>query len=168
MQARRPIIGVMGPGETASAQVQQTAFELGQQIARHNWVLLTGGRNAGVMDAASRGAALAGGLTLGILPGTEAAGLSDYVSVPILTGLGNARNGLNVLTSQVVVACGLGPGTVAEVALALKAGRPVVLLQMSELAVQFFQSLTPNAVTAAETVEAAIAQIQSALGSLSD
>ncbi|MEM9161837.1 MAG: cytochrome [Cyanobacteria bacterium P01_F01_bin.4] len=156
-----PLIGVMGPGAVAPDSICVTAYKLGCQIAQQGWVLLTGGRNVGVMDAASRGALDAGGLTVGILPDADAGALSDSVIIPIFTDMGSGRNNINVLSSQVVVACGLGAGTAAEIALAIKAKKPVVLMQMDSLTVSFFQRLGP--VTVAETVAIAIDQIKSCL-----
>lgn len=140
------IIGVMGPGETASANLQAVAYELGQQIAQQGWGLLTGGRDVGVMDAACRGAKSAAGLTIGILPSSSQMAMSAAVDIPILTGLGHARNVVNILSSQVVVACGLGAGTTSEVAIALKVHRPVILLQVPPDACAFFQSLNQSLV----------------------
>lgn len=122
------IIGVMGPGDGASAEDMRMAESLGKQIARNGWVLLTGGRPAGVMHAASRGAGAAGGTTVGILPGEDPSEASRHVGIPICTGMGSARNNINVLSSTVVVACGSGAGTLSEVMLAVKAGRPLILL----------------------------------------
>lgn len=65
----KTVIGVMGPGDNATKEECDSAFELGKLIANKGWILLTGGRNVGVMEAASRGAKEAGGLTIGILPG---------------------------------------------------------------------------------------------------
>jgi uncharacterized protein (TIGR00725 family) len=127
---RRTVIGVMGPG-AASVALERAAFELGRLIAREGWVLLTGGRNCGVMDAAGRGAkAIDGSITVGILPDSyHADGISDAVDIAIFTAMGDARNAINVQSSEVVVACGAAtPGTLSEVALALKAGRHVVVL----------------------------------------
>lgn len=140
------IIGVMGPGESATADLQATAYELGQHIAQQGWVLLTGGRKAGVMDAACRGAKSAEGLTIGILPGDSQAEMSAAVDIPILTGLGHARNVVNVLSSQVIVACGLGAGTTSEIAIALKVHRPVILLQVPPDDCAFFQCLNQSLV----------------------
>lgn len=128
----KTIIGVMGPGEGASGDDLRLAEELGGKIARNDWVLLTGGRPEGVMHAASRGARSAGGLTLGILPGDDPGEASEFVDLPICTGMGSARNNINVLTSAVVVACGSGAGTLSEVMLACKAGKPVILLNQTE------------------------------------
>ncbi|NIT61147.1 MAG: TIGR00725 family protein [Aliifodinibius sp.] len=128
----KPIIGVMGPGEGASQKDINHAYELGQLIAKQNWILLTGGRNTGVMDAASKGAKHSGGLTVGILPSESKDGISEFVDIPICTGMGSARNNINVLSSDVVIACGSGAGTISEVMLALKAHKPVILLNPSE------------------------------------
>ncbi|CAB5079813.1 predicted Rossmann fold nucleotide-binding protein [Olavius algarvensis associated proteobacterium Delta 3] len=123
------IIGVMGGGQVAETD-RGWAFRLGQLIAQHGWVLLNGGRNCGIMDASAKGAKSAGGLTIGILPDDNTAGVSDYIDIPIPTGMGSARNAINVLSSDIVVACSGGAGTVSEIALALKAGKTVVLLNM--------------------------------------
>ncbi len=126
---RRIVIGVMGGGSVSAADAAD-AYELGRQIALQGWVLLTGGRQAGIMEAASKGAAEHGGTTVGILPNDSDEDLSPHVHIPILTGMGSGRNIINVLTSQAVVACPGGAGTLSEIALALKHGRPVVLLNV--------------------------------------
>ena len=72
------------------------------------------------MDEVSKGAKDAGGLVVGVIPTSDRSGCSDAVDIAIVTGMGNARNNINVLSSDVVVACGMGPGTASEVALALK------------------------------------------------
>ena len=104
--------------------------------------MLTGGRDAGVMAAGDRGAKrVAGSLTIGILP-TASGPVAPGVDVAIFTGMGNARNAINVLSSRVVVACGTGgAGTASEVALALKSGRPVVLVGSPGRAERFFRRL---------------------------
>jgi len=124
------LIGVMGPGESATALDLQLAYQLGELIAQAGWVLLTGGRNVGVMDAASRGAKAANGLTVGILPDADSSQISSAIDIAIATDLGSARNNLNVLSSAVIIACGMGTGTASEVALALKAKKKVILLKV--------------------------------------
>ncbi|EFJ44178.1 hypothetical protein VOLCADRAFT_109938 [Volvox carteri f. nagariensis] len=168
MAPRKPIIGVMGPGQTnvhtePVDKLVELATELGKQIASHDWILLTGGRSLGVMDAACRGAKSAGGITVGILPGPDASDISDAVDIPIVTGLGSARDNVNALSSSVVVAVGMGPGTAAEVALALKARKPVILLATQPEAEKFFISLDASLVHVAENVEAAIVQVKALL-----
>jgi uncharacterized protein (TIGR00725 family) len=136
------IIGVMGAGEGASSSDVEAAFAIGGLIAKEGWVLLSGGRNVGIMDAASRGAKAAGGLTIGILPGDDRCALSAAVDIPILTGMGNARNVINSRSSEVVIACGSGGlGTISEIALAFKAQRPVILLNPDEDARALFEKM---------------------------
>ena len=126
---QKTVIGVMG-GSSVSAADAGDAYELGRQIAGQGWVLLNGGRHTGIMDAAAKGAAQNGGLTVGILPDDSDAGLSPHIQIPILTGMGSGRNIINVLSSHVVVACPGGAGTISEIALALKHSRPTVLLNV--------------------------------------
>jgi uncharacterized protein (TIGR00725 family) len=158
---RRKVVGVMGAGEGAAPQDIAAARRLGRLIAAAGWVLLTGGRDAGVMRAANQGAkAVRGSLTIGILPSASAS-VSPDVDVAIITDMGNARNNINVLSSDVVVACGSGgPGTVSEVALALKAGKPVVLLGGDADDHTFFQRLGGAAIYRVLTPEQAIALIE--------
>lgn len=118
----------MGPGKNASQKDCVHAFELGKLVAQHGWTLLTGGRNVGLMDAASRGAHEAGGLVIGILPSKNKKEASEFIDIPICTGIGSARNNINVLSSDVVIACGSGAGTISEIMLSLKARKPLILL----------------------------------------
>jgi uncharacterized protein (TIGR00725 family) len=154
---RRRIIGVMGPG-AADRGAEETAFTLGRLIAAEGWVVLTGGRPVGVMDAASRGAkTVDGSITVGILPSDhETAEVSDAVDIAIFTNMGDARNAINVQSSDVVVACGAAsPGTLSEVALALKAGKHVVLVNASSTTEAFLKSCGHGRVhVAAEAMEA--------------
>lgn len=153
---RKIIIGVMGAGATATSIDLANAYELGKSIAQQHWVLLTGGRKAGVMDAANRGAKSAGGLTVGILPNQALEGISPAVDIAIPTDLGNARNNINVLASDVIIACGMGLGTASEVALALKNGKQVILLTQNQESIAFFRSLAPNKVLIAQHPQQAI------------
>lgn len=123
----RTVIGVMG-GAVVDDDVLDAAYHVGRLIAEQGWVLLNGGRNAGIMEASARGAHEAGGLVVGLLPGDTTVGAAPAVDIAIPTGMGDARNAINVLASHVVIALQGGPGTVSEIALALKAGRSVVLL----------------------------------------
>jgi uncharacterized protein (TIGR00725 family) len=161
---RRFIVGVMGAGEGATESDKQMAFRLGEAIARADWVLLSGGRAVGVMQEVNRGAKqIAGSLTIGILPNAKCRA-SEFVDVQIVTDMGNARNNINVLTSDVVVACGTGGvGTVSEIALAMKAGKPVILLGCEEPAKTFFRSLNAKQLFFAETPERVIEIIRNEL-----
>ncbi len=124
---RKPVIGVMG-GAQVDKKVLACARQLGALVAERGWVLLNGGRDAGVMAASARGANEAGGMVVGVLPDRDARGASPHLDLAIVTGLGDARNVVNVLSSDVVIACSGDAGTLSEVALALKNGKPVVLL----------------------------------------
>jgi hypothetical protein len=106
---------------------------LGGLIAQQGWILLNGGRNTGVMEASAMGAREKGGLTIGILPDAHRQNVSRFIDVPIVTGMGHARNSINVLSSDVVVACSGGAGTLSEIALAVKSGKPVILLNFPEV-----------------------------------
>ncbi len=150
----------MGPGFNATKQDLDNAYQLGKLIAEQGWILLTGGRKAGVMDAASQGAKSANGLTLGILPGEDKTGISEAIDIAIITGMGSARNNINVLTGDVVIACGMGSGTASEIALALKADKPVILLNDNRESHQFFSSLTSDSVMIVESPEEAIARVR--------
>lgn len=141
---RKTVIGIMGPGSGATETDLQNAHQLGELIAQENWFLLTGGRNLGVMEAASQGAKKANGFVIGILPTTDTNSISQAVDLAIFTDMGNARNNINILSSDVVVACGMGAGTASEVSLALKANKNVILLNTGEESKLFFQSLSPN------------------------
>ena len=153
----------MGPGEKATSIDVQNAYELGKVIAQEGWVLLTGGRNVGVMEAANQGAKSANGLTIGILPSEVSKGISEAVDIAIFTDMGNARNNINVLSSDVVIACGMGAGTASEIALALKGNKKVILLTDEEQSKVFFKKLSPENVYVVNGVGEAIAKVQTIL-----
>ena len=124
MNKRR--IGVLG-NSRCSREVVELAEAVGREIARRDAILVCGGLT-GVMEGAARGAKEAGGLTIGILPGTNAADANPFIDIPIVTGIGKARNSIVVLTSEVVIAIHGQYGTLTEVAYALHFGIPVVSL----------------------------------------
>ena len=152
----RIVIGVMGPGAGATESDLLLARELGRLIATEGWLVLCGGRNSGVMDAVARGAKEANGVTIGVLPSSDRQGASGSIDIVISTGMGSARNNINVLSSSVVVSCGMGCGTASEVALALKAEKPVVLLNAGPEAEVFFRKLDPQRVKIAKDPSEAI------------
>ena len=125
----RTTIGVMGSAENGDARLLQQARDLGTAIAQNGWALVNGGRNSGVMDASALGARNAGGLVIGILPDEGLTRASRHLDVAIRTGMGDGRNYINVLSSDIVIAMPGGAGTLSEVALALKAGRTVIALE---------------------------------------
>jgi uncharacterized protein (TIGR00725 family) len=125
-------VAVVGDGR-CSAEVAALAEAVGRELAQRGAVLVCGGLG-GVMEAACRGARAAGGLTIGILPGTLRRDANPYVDIPIVTGMGEARNVLVVQSSQAVIAVHGEYGTLSEIAHALKLGIPVVGLSTWELA----------------------------------
>jgi uncharacterized protein (TIGR00725 family) len=120
-----PYVAVVGAGDDVEPRLLAAAEAVGAELARRGAVVVTGGLG-GVMEAACRGARSAGGATLGILPGDDRAAANAFVSVAVATGLGELRNGLVVRCADAVVAIAGGYGTLSEIALALKAGKPVV------------------------------------------
>jgi uncharacterized protein (TIGR00725 family) len=98
---------------------------LGRGIAQRHAVLICGGLT-GVMEHAARGAQAAGGLTIGLLPGEDITEANAYIDVAIASGLGHARNAILARTADGVVALGGGLGTLSEIALALRNGRPTI------------------------------------------
>jgi uncharacterized protein (TIGR00725 family) len=126
-----PYIAVVGPGE-ATAEECDSALAIGRGLAERGAVVVCGGLG-GVMAAACRGAFEAGGVTVGLLPGSSRRDANEWVRVAIATGLGELRNGLVVRSADAVVAVGGAYGTLSEVALALKTGIPVVGLRTWEI-----------------------------------
>jgi uncharacterized protein (TIGR00725 family) len=140
-------VAVVGAGDAAPEQFE-VAVEVGRLLAERDAVVVCGGLG-GVMEGACRGAKAAGGSTLGILPGLDRAEANEYVDVAVPTGLGEARNALVVRAADALIAVAGGYGTLSEVALALKTGKPVVGLGSFELD-GMTQAATPaDAVTAA-------------------
>jgi uncharacterized protein (TIGR00725 family) len=129
-RTRPAYVAVIGDGDPRgpdSSRILEWAEEVGLDLARGGAVVVTGGLG-GVMRAASRGAAGAGGQTIGILPGADPAEANEFVQTPIATGLGVVRNLVVVTSSDAVVAVGGRHGTLSEIGLALRMGRSVVTL----------------------------------------
>jgi uncharacterized protein (TIGR00725 family) len=131
-------IGVIGAAE-CSADITALAEEVGYRIAKKEGILITGGLS-GVMEAACKGAKAAGGLTVGILPGFDAYEANPFVDIPIVTGLSHARNVIVVRSAEGIVAIAGGYGTLSEIAIALKIGRPIVGIDTWEIAPQIVQA----------------------------
>ena len=126
------IIGVIG-GSQCDAEEAQLAEEVGEELARRHAVIICGGQG-GVMEAACRGAKKAGGHTIGVLPGDSASQANAYVDVPIVTGMGVARNVVIVKSSRAIIAVDGEFGTLSEIAHALDLGVPVIGLDTWTLA----------------------------------
>ena len=119
-----PYISVIGAGQ-ASDDEMAAAEEIGRRLAEAGAVLVCGGLG-GVMDAAARGCDAAGGVSVGVLPGEDRTHGSSNLTVRIATGLGEARNAIVARAADAVIAVGGEFGTLSEIALALKMGKPVV------------------------------------------
>jgi len=114
----------VGPGEASDAELA-IAEQVGGRLAAAGAVLVCGGLG-GVMEAACRGAKSKRGMTIGLLPGLDRSAANGWVDVAIPTGLGELRNGLIVRACDALIAIGGGEGTLSEIALALRDGRPVI------------------------------------------
>ena len=157
-------VAVVGPGDATPAQ-EAAAAAVGGGLARLGAVVVTGGLG-GVMAAASRGAAEAGGLVLALLPGDDPRAANPWVDVAVPTGMGEARDALVVAAARVVVVVGGSWGTLAEVALAARRGRPVVVVRAPGLdpwRVSADAGAPPGPVEVA-TPEVAVARVAALLG----
>jgi uncharacterized protein (TIGR00725 family) len=127
MNTARKTIAIVGAGD-ATAAVCELAYAAGRAVARRGALLICGGRG-GVMAAAARGAQSDGGLTIGILPGYDRRDANPNIEIAIATGMGEARNAIVVASADAVVAMEGEGGTLSEIGLAIKLGRPVVALR---------------------------------------
>jgi uncharacterized protein (TIGR00725 family) len=158
LEAQFMIIGVIG-GDECSAEMARIAEEVGAELARRNCIVICGGRG-GVMEAACKGAREAGGFTIGVLPGPDRSEANKYVSVPIVTNMGEARNAIIVLSSQGIIALDGSYGTLSEIALALKRGIPIVGIKTWSLALdETKEESVLEAATAAEAVAMLLGRI---------
>ncbi len=121
---KQKIIAVIG-GSQCSEEEAKIAEEVGHQLARQGAILVCGGLS-GVMEAACKGASSEGGVTIGILPGESRQAANPYVQIPIVTGIGYARNITVVKSAQAVIAVGGSYGTLSEISHALQSGIPVI------------------------------------------
>lgn len=152
---RRTLIAVIGPGSPDGDRLDIAAEACGRLVAGAGATLVTGGLG-GVMEAASRGAKGAGGSVVAVLPGTDPAAASEHADLALCTGVGEARDLAVVASADVVIAVGGGWGTLAEIGLARKVGRPVVLLGSWRIEPPDGQGRAPGCLRA-ETPEQAVA-----------
>ena len=121
---RKRLIAVIGGGQCTKEEAR-LAEEVGRELARRGAILVCGGLG-GVMEAACRGADSEGGMTIGILPGESRHAANPYVQVPIVTGMGHARNVAVVKSAQAVIAVAGSYGTLSEIGHALQSRIPVI------------------------------------------
>jgi len=139
---KRPVIAVIGAGRCSGAAMKQ-AEEVGREIARGGAILVCGGLG-GVMEAASRGAKSEGGVTIGILPGSDKNNANDYIDFAIPTGIGEARNILIIRTADAIVALPGEFGTLSEMAFTMKIGKPLVSLSDWDISDKIIRADSPK------------------------
>jgi uncharacterized protein (TIGR00725 family) len=120
----KKFIAVIGGGQCSKEEARQ-AEEVGRELARRGAILVCGGLG-GIMSEACKGASSEGGTTVGILPGNSIQAANPYVQIPIVTGLGEARNVIVVKSAQAIIAIGGSYGTLSEIGHAIKNGIPVI------------------------------------------
>lgn len=148
-------VAALGSGD-AAGELYEKAREVGRLIAGRGGIVVCGGLS-GVMEAAARGATEAGGVALGILPDEDRGRANPYLSYSIPTGVGQARNLAVVCSGDVVVAVGGEYGTLSEIGLALKIGRPIVALESWDLGEHTIMAASPE-----EAVERAFGAVRAA------
>jgi hypothetical protein len=125
---RKILIAVVGSEKHVNKKHLKTAEKVGKEIARRGGVVLCGGR-AGVMDAVAKGCKSENGLVIGILPESDRSNVSKFVDIPILTGMGFARNQIIGFSCDAMIAIGGGVGTLTEMAYAYAYSKPIVAIE---------------------------------------
>ena len=151
----KKIIGIMGPTK-ASEKDLINAYLIGKYCAENNYITLTGGLKNGVMNEALKGAKEHGGLTIGIMPTDDKTEFSEYADIPIITTMKAGRNYIEILTSDIIVVCGISPGTSSEISLAIKPGKKIILVGLDEQANNFYKNLAPKQVFTVKNYKEAI------------
>ncbi|MCK4397220.1 TIGR00725 family protein [candidate division WOR-3 bacterium] len=136
------IIGVIG-SSTCSSSVSEVAYIVGKEIARKNAILICGGRG-GVMEAACKGAKEEKGITIGVLPGNDKETANPYIDIPIVTGMGEARNVIIARSSDAVIAIAGKYGTLSEIAFALRFDVPVVGIATWNINIPILKAKNPK------------------------
>jgi len=151
-------VAVIGSGD-ATAEEMATAEEVGGLLAQEGVVVISGGLG-GVMAASCKGATAQGGQTVGLLPGRDRSEGNDYLTVSLPTGLGELRNGLVVNSADGIISIGGGWGTLSEIGLAMRTGKPLVLIRSWQIgSPQDPGQILRTAETAGEAVQTILAQI---------
>ena len=137
-------MAVVGSG-VATDELYEKAREVGRLVAERGGIVVCGGLS-GVMEAAARGATEAGGTAIGILPDEVRRRQNNHLTYSVATGMGQARNLAVVCSGDVVIAVGGEYGTLSEIGLARKVGRPVVVLEGWDLGEHVTVAPSPEAV----------------------
>ena len=124
---KKPIVGIMGPGNSANTEQMAAAYQCGKLVAQNDYHLLSGG-GPGTMQSACRGAKEEGGLVIAIASGDDSERLNEYVDIPIITNMGSGRNYMNILSCDRIIAIGSdSAGTLSEIAFALNSNKPLLI-----------------------------------------
>jgi len=160
MNSSKNIVAVIGGAQASTSDIK-LAEEVGALLAKKGLALVCGGLG-GVMEAACKGAVTEGGITVGILPGENRSSANPYVQLPIVTGIGIARNLAVVKSAQVVIAVGGSYGTLSEIAFARQSGIPVIGLNTWNISKNGREDDTIiRADTASDAVDKAVSLIRS-------
>lgn len=142
MKQGKVFIGVIGAG-TCSKKIYNLAYEVGKYIAKAGVILVCGGLG-GVMEGAAKGAKENKGVTVGILPGVDKTEANPYIDIPVVTGIGEARNLVVIRSSDAVIALPGQFGTLSELAFCLKMEKPVVGLTTWEISDKIIKTKDPQ------------------------
>ena len=163
MKERRRQVAVIGSGGCGEdSEAWQLAEEVGRRLAEAGVTVVCGGRG-GVMEAAARGAAGAGGEVIGVLPWVDGEDANPYCTHIVATGIGHARNLAVVASGEAAIAVGGEWGTLSEIALARNLGRTVVALRSWTVSGREQMEGGPG-IVAVETAEGAVAAALDAIG----
>lgn len=130
-------------GSSDDTEYGDAAYRIGEFIAENHWVLLSGGRG-GIMESVSRGAYDKNGMVVGILPGDNFEEANEYCNIVIPTGIGFARNIINILSADIVIAIGGKSGTLSELAYAWQYKKPTICCTFTSGWSKIFSELDPN------------------------
>ena len=125
----KKLIAVIGHDQHAKQIHLETAQEVGKEIALRGGILICGGNKTGVPNAAAKGAREGNGLTVGICPGSDLENVSQFVDIPILTGMGFARNQIIAFSADALISIGGGVGTFSEMAYGYAYSKPIVAIK---------------------------------------
>lgn len=159
-------ITVIGSSGNISQKVEEIAWEVGREIAKADAVLITGGRG-GVMNAVSKGAKDGKGLTVGILPDSILEHANPHIDIAITTGIGYARNFINVCSGDAIISISGGGGTLSEIGFAIALKKPLILLKgtggVTDLIAREISTMETTNIEVAENASEAIKLIISAM-----
>lgn len=141
---RKTIIGVMGPGKDATDKDIKISETIGELIVENGWIVLSGGMNNGVMKHVNIGAKRKKGTTVGILPVDDIKLHSENLDIPIITNMRSARNYINALSSDLMIAIGMSAGTASEVCFAIQANKHIIMMNNNDYSINFFTNLNKD------------------------